>query len=79
MLIRLGEVFLIWKYVINFGSAVIVRDAVREGGAAADKRWRGNIGKDGQAGHTKPFVSKIYAIYANIEGGEGIRRTLQYQ
>ena len=25
------------------------------------------------------FVSKIYAIFANIEGGEGIRRTLQYQ
>ena len=51
---------------------------VREGGAA-DKKWRGNIGKDGQAGHTKFFVSKIYAIYANIEGGEGIRRILQYQ
>ena len=52
---------------------------VRQGGAAGDKKWRGSIGKDGQAGHAKFFVSKIYAIFANIEGGEGIRRIWQYQ
>ena len=38
---------------------MIVRDAVCEGGTAADKRWRGNIGKDGQASHTKLMPPKF--------------------